>query len=584
MTTAHQQENEAAGADPGGAAPGGAEAAGLLALPGGPPAAAAARATPGSAARPLPARLACALAALSGLFYFLGFPGIDLWPISFFGLVPLIVALRGQAPRRAALLGWIAGFVMTMTGFYWLLEMLRVFSGFPTILCALFMAILCAYQAGRIALCGWLYGRAEARGWPGPVVFALAFVTSELVYPLLFPWYFGASVHNAPVMGQVADLGGPYLVGLVLVAANLAIAELVNFRLDRAQPSAGPEGAPRDGGAGGPGAGPRRGRPLNRALLAVGVAAPALTAVYGVLRMRAVDAAASAAEPVRIGIVQPNLALFDRRNAVKIHVNRTRELARKGADLVVWSEAGVPQAFRESTYQREIQRSLTSRLGVPTVVGTVVHRQGATREERGVSFNTALMADQDGKILGRYDKQYLLAFGEYLPFGEMIPYLYTLSPNSGRFSPGTSLAPLPWNGHRIAAMICYEDILPHFVNKLVAHGDPDLLVNLTNDAWFGDSTEPWIHLALAKMRAIEHRRYLVRATNSGVSAIVDPVGRVVVHSDTFKEQTLLGEARFMRATTVYGTVGDLPWYLAAVASAAMAFFSRPKRPPSTSAR
>ncbi|WP_438030341.1 apolipoprotein N-acyltransferase [Sorangium sp. So ce233] len=566
MTTAHQQESEAASADPGGG-----EAAGL-------PRPEARDASAGGAARPLPARLAYGLAALSGFFYFLGFPGVDLWPIAFFGLVPLIVALRGQTPGRAALLGWIAGFVMTMTGFYWLLEMLRVFSGFPTILCALFMAILCAYQAGRIALCGWLYGRAEARGWPGPVAFALAFVTSELVFPLLFPWYYGASVHNAPVMAQVADLGGPYLVGLVLVAANLALAELVMFRLDRALPRAASPGAQR-----GPHAyrsavpPPGRGRPLNRAVLAVGVAAPALAAVYGVLRMRAVDAAAAAAEPIKIGIVQPNLALFDRRNAVKIHVSRTRELAKQGAGLVVWSEAGVPQAFRESAYKTEVQRSLTSRLGVPTVVGTVIHRLPPNTYERGVSFNTALMAGEGGEILGRYDKQYLLAFGEYLPLGDTIPYLYTLSPNSGRFSPGTSLAPLEWNGHRLATMICYEDILPHFVNKLVAQGDPDLLVNLTNDAWFGDTTEPWIHLALAKMRSIEHRRYLVRATNSGVSAIVDPVGRVVVHSDTFKEQSLLGEARFMRARTVYGTVQDIPWYAAAVVIAAMALFTRPER-------
>ncbi|KYF86986.1 apolipoprotein N-acyltransferase [Sorangium cellulosum] len=556
MTTTHQQESEAADVGVGG---GEAENLPRPAAPPGAP-----RESAGAVARPLPARLSYGLAALSGLFYFLGFPGMDLWPISFFGLVPLIVALRGQTPGRAALLGWIAGFVMTMTGFYWLLEMLRVFSGFPTILCALFMAILCAYQAGRIALCGWLYGRAEARGWPGAVAFALAFVTSELVYPLLFPWYYGASVHNAPVMGQVADLGGPYLVGLVLVAANLAIAELVTFRLDR---------APRAGG----GAGPRTGRPLRRAVVAVGVAAPALAAVYGVIRMRAVDAAAAAAEPIKIGIVQPNLALFDRRNALKIHVDRTRALAKQGAGLVVWSEAGVPQAFRESSYKNDVQRSLTSRLGVPTVVGTVIHRLPADRNERGVSFNTALMAGEGGEILGRYDKQYLLAFGEYLPLGETVPYLYTLSPNSGRFSPGTSLAPLEWDGHRLAAMICYEDILPHFVNKLVAAGDPDLLVNLTNDAWFGDTTEPWIHLALAKMRSIEHRRYLVRATNSGVSAIVDPVGRVVVHSDTFKEQTLLGEARFMRARTVYGTVQDIPWYVAAAVSAAMALFTRPER-------
>jgi apolipoprotein N-acyltransferase len=503
-------------------------------------------------ARPLPARAAYGLAALTGLLYFLGFPGMDLWPISFFGLVPLLVALRGQTPGRAAGLGWMSGFVMTMVGFYWLLEMLRVFSGFPTPVCVLFMAILCGYQAGRIGLCGWLYGRATARGWPGAPAFALAFVASELLYPLLFPWYFGASVHNAPVMAQVADLGGPYLVGLVLVAANLALAELVQLRLDRGVP----------------------GRRLDRRLVLVGTLVPAAAALYGVARIRAVDAAASAAEPIRIGIVQPNLALFDRKNALKIHLARTRELEDRGAGLVVWSEAGVPQAFRESSYLREVPQSITSRLGVPTVVGTVIHRVAEKRGERGVSFNTALMADTDGKLLGRYDKQYLLAFGEYLPFGETFPSLYEMSPNSGRFSRGTSLDPLPWSGHKLAAMICYEDILPDFVNQLVAHGDPDLLVNLTNDAWFGDSTEPWIHLALAKLRAVEHRRYLVRATNSGVSAIVDPVRRVVVQSDPFKEQAILGEARFMRATTVYEVLRDYPWYLAALAIVAMGFLPR----------
>ena len=115
---------------------------------------------------PLEPRKAYALAALTGLLYFLGFPGMDVWPLSFIALVPLIVALEGQPPRRSSGLGWLAGFVMTMTGFYWLLEMLQVFSGFATPLCILFMSILCAYQGGRIALLGWLHSRATRRGWP----------------------------------------------------------------------------------------------------------------------------------------------------------------------------------------------------------------------------------------------------------------------------------------------------------------------------------------------------------------------------------------------------------------------------------
>ena len=499
----------------------------------------------------LPARVAYPLAFLSGFLYFLGFPGIDIWPLSFVALVPLIVAMRGQTPRRAAGLGWLAGFTMTMTGFYWLLEMLQVFSGFPVVLCVLFMAILCAYQGGRIALAGWLYGRAEARGWPAAPVFALAFAVSELVYPLLFPWYYGASVHNAPVMMQVADLGGPILVGLVLVAPNLALAQVILARLRKEK--------------------------IDRRILAVGVAVPLLAAVYGFVRMRSVDGAMAAAEKVRIGIVQGNMPLFDRNRALPLHVKMTQDIEReKDVDLVVWSEAAVPRSFSEARYEDEVYRTISQKLGVATIVGTVLRRP-AGPGGRAAFFNTALMAGDDGKILGRYDKQYLLAFGEYLPFGETFPILYKWSPNSGQFTPGKSFEPLTWRDHRISTLICYEDILPAFVRQLVSHGDPDLLVNLTNDAWFGDSTEPWIHFALAKMRAVEHRRFLVRATNSGVSGIVDAAGRVVAHSGTFREEAVVGEARFMRQTTLFGLIGDAPWYIATIVIGAMAIRSRPKK-------
>lgn len=502
--------------------------------------------------RALPAKIAYPLAVLCGLLYFVAFPGVDVWPVSFVALSPLILALRGQTPRRAAGLGWAAGFTMTMCGFYWLLEMLKVFSGFGVPLCLVFMAILCAYQAGRIALLGWLHGRAEARGWPAAPVFALGFVTSELVFPLLFPWYYGATVHNAPIFVQVADLGGGYLVGLMLVAANLGVAEL---SLAHPKVRAVTNGAPPD-----------------RRVLMVAVAAPISAVAYGYPRMRSVDAAAEAAEPVKIGIVQGNQPLIGRRHALQVHLAHTAVLKQKGVDLVIWSEGATGMATRETPGYTEVRGAISDRLGVPTIIGGLIAKETSDRHYK--YFNTALLAGKDGAILGRYDKHYLLAFGEYLPFGEWFPALYEWSPNSSRFSPGTSIDPLVFGEHRIAALICYEDILPGFVNGMVRHGDPDLLVNLTNDAWFGDSTEPWIHMALAKMRAVEHRRYLLRSTNSGVSVMIDPVGRAPLYSDTFKEESLIGVAKWMRSKTVYEVLGDWPWYLAAVASFGMAFVTR----------
>jgi apolipoprotein N-acyltransferase len=502
----------------------------------------------------LPFKSAAALAVLSGLLYFLAFPGIDLWPLAFVALVPLILAVRGQSPRRALLFGWLSGFTMTMLGFYWLLEMLRTFSGFPLPLCALFLTLLCAYQAGRIALLGWVYARTEQRGWPPAPAFLLVFAASEQIYPLLFPWSYAATVHQIPALIQLSELGGPILVALPLVAANLAIAELILARLERRQV---------------------RWKPA----LALALA-PVVSALYGAIRIGQVDEQVRRAEPAEVGLVQANMSLFAKRQekqeGLRRHVRLTDRLMKEQKeklDLVVWSETSVMSAIDEATKDSDIPRKISGDLDVSAIFGVVLRRP--VNDVRGnVYFNSAIATNRRGIVTGRYDKQFLLAFGEYLPFGEAFPILYEWSPNSGRFSPGKSHLPLQIGRHQIATFICYEDIIPGFVNTIVGAGNPDLLVNLTNDAWFGDTTEPWIHLALSKFRAVEHRRFFVRSTNSGVSAFVDPVGRVIAHTGTFKEEALRERIAWMRSTTFYEIVGDVPWYLAVLAAGALAWYPR----------
>jgi apolipoprotein N-acyltransferase len=214
---------------------------------------------------------------------------------------------------------------------------------------------------------------------------------------------------------------------------------------------------------------------------------------------------------------------------------------------------------------------------VPAIFGAVIIKR-VPDEREYVFYNTAVASDATGTVTSRYDKEYLLAFGEYLPFGDTFPVLYKWSPNSGHFSKGTSLDPLELTvggaTHPVTMLICYEDILPEFTNAAVRHADPELLVNMTNDAWFGDTVEPWEHLALAQMRAVEHRRYLVRGTNSGVSAVVDPVGRVVAHSGTFREEGISAPIHWMKSHTVYERIGDWPWLLGSIALGIGAFRKR----------
>jgi apolipoprotein N-acyltransferase len=184
-------------------------------------------------------------------------------------------------------------------------------------------------------------------------------------------------------------------------------------------------------------------------------------------------------------------------------------------------------------------------------------RLGGGRRE----FNRVLLADERGEIRGTYDKVNLVAFSEAMPFDDRLPWLRDVFPAGGRLTPGDHVRPLVLDGWRISALVCYEDVLPHFVRRVVREASPHLLVNLTNDAWFGDTLQPWMHLALAKFRAVEHRRYLVRATNTGVSAVVDPVGHVVVHSGSFTRETLHAEVAMLEGWTPYETLGDWPGWL-----------------------
>jgi apolipoprotein N-acyltransferase len=260
------------------------------------------------------------------------------------------------------------------------------------------------------------------------------------------------------------------------------------------------------------------------------------------------------------------------------HLAATRALtAREPLDLVIWSETSVMGAMLEDEAKSIVPNSFAARLHVPLLFGAVLVKKVTDAREYAY-FNTALITDASGRVNGRYDKQELVPFSEHMPLGREIPKLYEISPNSGAFEVGESDAPLPLGEHRIATLICNDDAVPALANRVTQDPDTDLLANLTNDAWFGDTTEPWIHLALSKFRAIEHRRFFVRSTNSGVSAFVDPVGRVVAASHTFQEETLVHEIAWLRGRTAYELLGTRPYWLAVLFAVYAAFAKRKGRP------
>jgi apolipoprotein N-acyltransferase len=283
--------------------------------------------------------------------------------------------------------------------------------------------------------------------------------------------------------------------------------------------------------------------------------------VYGAIRMAQIDAAAVRAEKLSVGIVQPNMEQHakwkDFREGLRRLVAGTRELEeRHRPRLIVWPETAYVRPLPLEL--RRLPEEVAGSIRTPLVLGSMARsRLGGGRRE----FNRVLLADERGEIRGTYDKVNLVAFSEAMPFDDRLPWLRDVFPAGGRLTPGDHVRPLVLDGWRISALVCYEDVLPHFVRRVVREASPHLLVNLTNDAWFGDTLQPWMHLALAKFRAVEHRRYLVRATNTGVSAVVDPVGHVVVHSGSFTRETLHAEVAMLEGWTPYETLGDWPGWL-----------------------
>jgi apolipoprotein N-acyltransferase len=509
--------------------------------------------SPDPAAAPFPWKW-LPLSLLSGVLSFVAFAGIDIWPLAFVAAVPHFVAVaRGAKTTKHVLaLGFAYGFTTNAGGYYWIVEMLTIFSGFHVALCVLGGVLVWSYQAGQLTIATWAWNRLRMAGVPAAFAFALIHPAVEWAYPFLFHHYFGNSFHTVPALIQIADLGGALVVTALTAVVNGAIFDVLEAR--------------------------RAGHAFPRAPVAVAAASLVFTLGYGAYRIAEVDRRVAASPELKVALVQANMGLREKHEnpyeGVERHIAQSQLAeSQHQPDLIFWPESAYTFLISEDV--KNMRRYFTGELHTPVLFGGLMSRLGPDRRR---SYNTAFLIDGDGDILGSYDKVFLLPFGEYLPFGERFPKLYEISKHSGRFTPGDEQKSLEFEGHRIAPLICYEDIVPDFVRAVVNKTQPELLVNLTNDAWFGDTTEPWEHLALAKFRAVEHHLYLVRATNSGVSAIVDPVGRVLTHGPVFERATLSGTVRWMKGRTLYQTVGDVAGWGSATVVVVLLWRSRRKRP------
>jgi len=484
-------------------------------------------------------------AVAGGVMAFLGYVGFDQFYLEWICLVPILWAISRQTPGRAFLIGWVAGIVGHGGGFYWIINMLREFADLAWPLAALGLLLLSAANGIVFAFWAWatrLISRDMGWGvaWVSPVTWTVA----EKFWPQLFPNYLGASQYKLYLVTQIADLTGILGVTFLVVYTNSTIyAVLERIRSRHPNPW----------------------RPAAVFASVIGV-----VLVYGAVRITIVDRTARSAESLAVGAVQTNRGAgekyVDENLFLREHQELSHELIKmQPFDIIVWPEGVLDMklASREGI----LPASLLGDLRTPLLFGSIIRT-----EERGEQrlYNSAVLVNEAGRIEGTYDKMVLVPFGEYIPFGDIFPKFYAWSPYSSRFWKGKNTEPLQLHGHTLSANICYEDIFPQQIRTLMQggrdHRIPEAMFNLTNDSWYGNSIQPLEHLVLASFRSIEHRRALVRSTNTGISAIVDPFGRIVLRTAQWSRATLAGRIPLMQGRTVYAVLGDwIGWVCAIIA-------------------
>ena len=237
---------------------------------------------------------------------------------------------------------------------------------------------------------------------------------------------------------------------------------------------------------------------------------------------------------------------------LEIYGELTRTARDEGAQVVVWPETAAPVLLRVGSGALPAARGHRGERGDPD------HLRGALVRSRGGGkfYNSVFHMDARGVVLGRYDKRHLVPFGEYIPLRSVLFFLSKLTAGAEDFSTGTGPALFRVFGQPVAASICYEALFPALIREGVL-GGAAWLVNVTNDAWFGDTVAPHQHLAMARMRCVEFRRPMVRAANSGISAVIDGDGGVAASLGLFRRGVLVAAVRPATGETVYAKTGEI---------------------------
>jgi apolipoprotein N-acyltransferase len=461
------------------------------------------------------------LAALSGFLLVLVFPKFDLAWLAPFALAPLLVAVaREKRWKQRFGLGYVTGLIYWAGVNYWIQFVLDVHGGTGPTLGWFLLGLFCLAKAIHMGVFALLAGWAMRLSWAAIAVPAVWVAIEWTHGPLGFAWLdLGNAGIDMSVPLRLAPFTGVYGLSFVFALMSTAIA-VACLRRSRMQ------------------------------------LIPLLLIVAPLVLPPLPDPHRGYASAL---LVQPNIpddqvwtpASFEE----TVHQLELLSLISgvdpgKQPDLLVWPE--VPAPLYENTLEMADVARRAGRGGRTYFLSGVVGRA-----EDGQPLNSAGLWSPDGSEVSRYDKVNLVPFGEFVPW-PLGAIAHKISTEAGDFKPGTKVVVSQENGHRIGTFICYESVFPRFIRRFVLEG-AEALFNLSNDSWFGRSAARHQHLKIVRMRAVENRRWILRATNDGITAAIDPAGRVKREAASFQALSSRVDFAYRTDTTFYTEWGD--WFV-----------------------
>jgi apolipoprotein N-acyltransferase len=464
-------------------------------------------------------------ALLSGLLLLVASPGpIEFAPVAWCALLPLLLVItnRKLSSRRAGLLGLCCGMTFYPLLLYWIVIVLGRYGNLSLWLSVPAMLLLAFYMSLYLAAFAALTNRLQ-KSLPLVWVAPFTWVAMDYLRGWLFtglPWFdLAYSQFQTPLLIQVADLTGHYGLSFMIVMVNALILHAFTAKRQLAE-----EGHSRKDIA-------------FRAAVLLIVAALS----YNLIRFKQIEKQLATSETFPVAVVQGNfsqdqkwLPQLQRHTLDKYLEMSLKVLDTEHPRLIVWPETAIPFYLAEAPILTDIMVLTAARPELTVLTGAPFRERSATGTTR--YFNSAFFIDANGLRSERYDKQHLVPFGEYVPLKDTLSFLAPLVEAAADFSPGEVKKPVPCNGTKIGTLICFESIFPDLSRQQTRAG-ASLLVNLTNDAWYGRSSAPWQHLSMAVFRSVENRRSLTRSANTGVSGFIDPLGRMHDLSPLFEDYT-----------------------------------------------